>query len=314
MITREQCRAALHVLQARQREDFGPGGRRFIRKSAHYVEGHLRAVARHRFEVRMQRLFTRARISSVVIDMPGYGGVFEMKADSSLAQTVMTDGFEPEAPALIEALVSPGSDAVDVGANVGFFCVLIASLAGPEGRVLAIEPSPAILPLLKGNLLRNNAQNVVLHEGVLAERAGERTLNSVDASPEYSSIGAIVHPHAPAPITAVRVRSETLDRVVGRHALAPTFVKVDVEGAEALVLDGGRDTLRRFRPAVLCEVDDRLLRTLNSTPADVFRAFDALDYRVFDTRDGEACKGSAGDSFIGAVLALPEEQLREPAP
>jgi FkbM family methyltransferase len=301
------------MLQAGRPEDFGSGGRRFIRKSTRYVEGRLRAATRRRFEARARRLFARVRISSVVVGVPAYRGVFEMKADSSLAQTVMSEGFEPEAPALIAALVSPGTDAVDVGANVGFFCVLMASLARPGGRVLAVEPSPAILPLLRNNLLRNNAANVVLHEGVLAERAGERTLNSVDASPEYSSMGAIVHPHAPAQITAVRVPSATLDDVVGRHALAPAFVKVDVEGAETLVLDGARDTLRRFRPAVLCEVDVRLLRTLGSTPAAVFRAFDSLDYRVFDSRDGRLCQGPAGDTFIGAVLALPAEQLLEPA-
>jgi FkbM family methyltransferase len=248
-----------------------------------------------------------SRIENVVLDVPWFRGAFEMKADSRLALALMQGHFEDDAPTLLSCLVQPGEDAVDVGANIGLFSVYLASLVGSSGRVLAIEPSPAILPSLRGNLQRNNARNVVVHEGLVAETDGEREFHSVDRSPEYSSMGAIVHPHAPKEVSTLRVRATTLDALVGRHGFRPSFVKIDVEGAEGLVLEGARETLRIFRPAVLSEVDDRLLGTLGYTSSRVFRAFEELEYRIFDLADGGACVSSKSGVFVGGVLALPEE-------
>ena len=175
-----------------------------------------------------------------------------------------------------------GDDAIDAGANIGLFSVYLASLVGSHGRVLAIEPSPAILPSLRRNLERNGASNVIVHQGLVADEAGEREFHSVNASPEYSSMGAIVHPHAPRDVSTLRVSGTTLDILVDRHGLEPCFVKIDVEGAEGLVLEGARKTIQRFRPAILSEIDDRLLGTLGYTSSRVWRALEESRYRVLD--------------------------------
>ena len=120
-------------------------------------------------------------------------------------------------------------------------------------------------------------------------------------------MGAIVHPHAPRDVSTLRVSGTTLDILVDRHGLEPCFVKIDVEGAEGLVLEGARKTIQRFRPAILSEIDDRLLGTLGYTSSRVWRALEESRYRVLDLSDGAECASDRGGVFVGGVLALPRE-------
>jgi hypothetical protein len=61
------------------------------------------------------------------------------------------------------------------------------------------------------------------------------------------------------------------------------FIKVDIEGWEAHFLRGAKETIARFRPAILIEVAEPILRRAGSTPADIFNALQPLDYAVFET-------------------------------
>lgn len=305
--TREQAESTIAFLRDRARPRHARKGGLLPGKAWRYLAGTVARKRQARWEDRMSRTLTAHGITSAVLDVPWFSGVFEIGVESALALSLMRGHFEDEAPAILERLVRPGDDAIDAGANIGLFSVHLASLVGSNGRVLAIEPSPAILPSLRRNLERNGAGNVIVYEGLVADEAGEREFHSVNASPEYSSMGAIVHPHAPSDVSTVRVSGTTLDILVERHGLEPCFVKIDVEGAEGLVLEGARRTIQRFRPAILSEIDDRLLGTLGHTSSRVWRALEESGYRVLDLADGTECASSRGGVFVGGVLALPGE-------
>jgi hypothetical protein len=61
---------------------------------------------------------------------------------------------------LVKSLLTPGMNVVDVGANVGYYMLMLAQVVGPAGRIIAIEPSPENLPELKLNIERNKLRNV----------------------------------------------------------------------------------------------------------------------------------------------------------
>ena len=222
--------------------------------------------------------------------MPDFKGQFQIDARSHIFGRALLDGeYEPELVRLCAELVDPHRDAVDVGANVGLFSVLLAHHL-PERRVLAIEPSPAVVARLQANLVRNGvADRVPVFVGAASDQPGQVELSGIPGKEEYGTIGRPAHPGiwADAPdrgarIQSVSVMSQPLDALVEEHGLTPGFIKVDVEGAENLVISGARQTLQQHRPIVLSELSDRLLRANGTTAMEVVQIFLQLDYRVLD--------------------------------
>ena len=186
----------------------------------------------------------------------------------------------------------------------------------PDRRVLAAEPSAAMAARLRANLERNGvAGRVAVFEGALSDRGGTAELRGPVGNEEYGTIGVLAHPAAHAVagsgvgVGVETVASETLDALVERHGLAPGFVKIDVEGAEALVLGGARATLREFRPVLLSELDDGLLRANGSSAVEVVRLLQAEGYRVLHpTAPGHppVSREQLEALHVSEVLCLPD--------
>lgn len=224
-----------------------------------------------------------------VIHVAEFGGTFQLDARSHLFQRVVLEGqYEPEIAALCTQLVDPARDALDVGANAGFFSVLLAKHLD-ERRVLAIEPSETMVVRLQANLVRNDvASHVVIYEGAASNQKGTIELTGIEGKDEYGTIGTLAHP-AVRSETARQVRTvntRTLDSLITEHNLNPGFIKVDVEGAEHLVFAGARNTLATHRPVVLTEINDRLLRLNGSSARDLVHTFQAAQYRVLNPYQG----------------------------
>lgn len=156
--------------------------------------------------------------------------------------------------------VKPGDTVYDVGAHVGYFTVLASTLAGESGRVVAFEPLPMNLRYLRRHLALNGCENVIVREACVAELDGEARFDDTRGS----GTGRL------SPDGRRHVSVVSLDRIVGSgEAPPPSFVKVNVEGAESAVLRGARRTIERNRPVFLVTLHDGEQRTLCE---NVFRA------------------------------------------
>ena len=137
---------------------------------------------------------------------------------------------------------------VDVGANIGNHCLFFSRRFA---KVLAFEPNPLAVDLLRWNLRANGVRNVTVHAAGLAERASKATLSIVDRNLGASHVVA-----GPADESAGDDRVQ-VDLVRGDDLLldekAVDLVKIDVEGFELGVLRGLQRTLERHRPIVLAE-------------------------------------------------------------
>lgn len=242
----------------------------------------------------------------IVRPLPEFRGDFELDLRSDVTRNLLLGRFERALVPLVEAAIGHG-DVIDVGANAGLYTVLAARLVGEQGRVLAVEPAPSILDLLKANITRNRLHNVLLFEGVAASERGWATLHVMEGNEEYASLGGGHHPHAPRrALRRIEVPAETLDALTMRHALQPAFIKIDTEGAEGLVLQGATAVLSLHRPVVLSELDDRLLRPLGWDAERVRGLLFQLGYRIYDALTGsEQLPGRVAAPYIGEIVALP---------
>ncbi len=168
---------------------------------------------------------------------------------------------------LFRQMVRPGDTVVEVGANIGAHTVPLARLAGPAGRVLAFEPQRAIFQMLCANLALNGLGQVEATQAALGAAAGTLHVPEADytGAGNFGGIALATEGGAPVPVM-------TLDSL-GLPALR--LLKVDVEGMEAEVLSGGRDTIARLRPLLYVE-NDREAKS-----AALIRLILGMGYRLF---------------------------------
>ncbi len=175
-------------------------------------------------------------------------------ADRGLAPHLLMDGYwEIWLTRFLAARVRPGMRVADVGANLGYYTVLLADLVGRDGRVIAVEPNPAMTRLIRRNLLLNGlAPRVEMIEAALAAEAEATGTLFV---PHEDPKNATIVPQDPELLGQGSLRSvrlTTLDALTTEQAPLD-LVKVDAEGAEDEILVGMEETLRRDRPDLVLE-------------------------------------------------------------
>jgi FkbM family methyltransferase len=168
--------------------------------------------------------------------------------DRQIVPNLALDGFwEAWNTLAIARRVRPGWRVVDVGANHGYFTLLLADLVGPEGHVVAFEPMPRLFDLLSRNVeVSGFAARVTLVPAAAGARDGSAEL-AVDRhkSGEGSVVVRRAAAGAPRPVPMRR-----LDGAVGGPV---HFMKVDAEGADYEVLEGARGLLDDGATSVLFE-------------------------------------------------------------
>jgi FkbM family methyltransferase len=131
----------------------------------------------------------------------------------------------------------PGDRVIDVGANIGTLALTASRVAGPTGRVVAVEPHPRTFSYLSSNVRLNGCENVELLNVALGDREGTVNLSDDRADDENGVIG----PDSPTRLVVPIHRLD--DLVTGDQPIA--LLKIDVEGYEKFVLEGAPRTLSR---------------------------------------------------------------------
>jgi FkbM family methyltransferase len=149
--------------------------------------------------------------------------------------------WNPQEYAAFKRAVSPGMVALDVGANVGAYSMLLGQWVGPTGRVFAFEPAPSAFHGLVRHLRLNDLSGVVR---AVHAAAGDR-----ETQAEFLIMGTAGEGRLAAPADGdgarVNVPVVTIDAFCAREGIDPDFIKIDVEGWELAVLRGARETIRR---------------------------------------------------------------------
>lgn len=159
--------------------------------------------------------------------------------------------MEPEQTTAMASEIGEGAIFFDIGANVGYYSMLVSKLAGPSGKVFAFEPLPANIEFLKQHISLNSADNVSLEPVALSDKAGVVRF-SFGANRAEGHIGEDGD---------IEVRTITLDEFVADKQIGPTVVKMDVEGAEQQVFIGGAETFETYHPLIFLSTHSPELRS-----------------------------------------------------
>lgn len=177
-------------------------------------------------------------------------GGFRMRVDWTTQRSFAYGTWEPAVTKVIQARVRPGMTALDIGAHVGFYTLLLAKLVSQSGRVISFEPMPNNFARLVENVGLNQLEQVTLVNLAVLARSQEIQANVPPGEP-YSGSISLHHDYGTPRIS---VRATSLDEYLAGLTGRLDFAKIDVEGAEAEVLEGGVQTLKRLRPALLVEL------------------------------------------------------------
>jgi FkbM family methyltransferase len=156
--------------------------------------------------------------------------------------------YESEKQLLFAKVCEPGSAVWDVGANVGFYSLLAATLVGGRGSVIAVEPAPHNVLVLRKHLKINRVRIVQVIEKAIASSCG---LARFRCNPRDNSTGTL---DGAGDMT---VETTTLDQLLCESSVPPALVKIDIEGGEADALLGAETLLRDCRPVLLVATHGR---------------------------------------------------------
>lgn len=193
---------------------------------------------------------------------------------------LLEDHWDPLLTRFLQERLTAGTVFIDIGANVGYFTLLGAMHVGAGGKVLAIEPNPAVATLLRENLARSELAMVIVEEVACCDSdAAPRLILYIPS--DHNIAKASLSQRNAGPGTRVEVESTTVDRLVMKHGLTRVdLIKIDVEGAELGVFRGMKETLARFNPSVVTELDPELLASCGSMVEDVTDLMKSFGYKV----------------------------------
>lgn len=243
-------------------------------------------------------------------DVGFHGLTLRCFADSHSASAALYFNALPDYREMcfMQRYLRPGDAFLDVGANVGVYTLLAAALVGPRGHVDAFEPGEKAQRYLRQNVELNALEQVSIHPFALAERSQEwdllRTQDDCTASLAVSA--------ADRSEATTRVICKTLDEFAPEASWA--MAKLDVEGAEPLVLRGARAHLARGNPPVLQIEMDGHSKRYGVQTHDFIEELRGLRYRtaIFDPAANEiiACQ-RPWEQDLRNVLAVHEPDWSE---
>jgi FkbM family methyltransferase len=156
--------------------------------------------------------------------------------------------YECEKQHVLTRAVKAGAVFYDIGGHAGFFAMLASVLVGPRGHVVVFEPFPVNIHFLKEHVRINRCGNVRIIEAAVAERAGVQFFEKAkDTYTGCLSSGG-----------AIKVNVVSLDDLVMAGEIKPPdYLKIDVEGAEFLVLSGARQILSKHHPMIFLSTHNK---------------------------------------------------------
>ena len=205
----------------------------------------------------------------LIARLPRPGLRFRVKTEDVVGRHIYKyQVHEPELTSILLSTLAIGPDdvVIDIGANIGWYSILLDKIAPIGADIYAFEPDPLNFELLGDNLHINDARKVHPFRLAVAEEEGVMKLYRYDAN----NLGR----HSLLELqtgSAVDVQTTTLDRFWVEQGLGdrtPRFIKIDIEGYELHALRGARAVLERC-PTVLCEFSPEYMRTGGIEPVDL---------------------------------------------
>jgi FkbM family methyltransferase len=192
--------------------------------------------------------------------------------EDDVSSVILNTGqWEAESWAITKLHLPVGGTFVDAGAHIGYYSLKAARVVGPKGHVIAIEPNPDTLRQLRDNIQASGANVIAVQPVACSDSEGELDLFAAARANTGKTSLSRANAQQSGGVSAVyHVRARPLDAIIQETGVSRVDVmKIDVEGAELLVLKGAKQTLARYRPVLIVEVTDELLQSMGASAAEL---------------------------------------------
>lgn len=189
--------------------------------------------------------------SPVEIRLPD-GFVMQLNCQHSTERQLFFSGvYQSSLAHALRTMVPAGGYAIDIGANIRYYSLLMSKLVGKSGRVAAFEANPHLLPRLEADRQRNGFDQLTYYGQAVAERAAQMTFaiaSDYGKSSLQTDCIKDVQEH-------ISVKTITVDDFIAQHRWPRLdVIKSDIEGSDCQALLGAREAIRRFRPYIVFEL------------------------------------------------------------
>ncbi|HTC19371.1 MAG TPA: FkbM family methyltransferase [bacterium] len=198
--------------------------------------------------------------------------------DKDTLELATHEVYEPVETGLFKSKIQAGDTVLDIGANIGYYTLMAARRVGPQGKVYAFEPDPANFRLLEKNVKANGYGNVILVNKAVADKNGKIRLylnpsNRGDHRVYDSKDGR----------SSIEIEKIALDRFFKPLDKKIHFIKMDIQGAEALALEGMKGLVRANKGLkLITEFSPASLEMAGSRPQSYLKSLQTLGFRFFE--------------------------------
>jgi FkbM family methyltransferase len=248
-----------------------------------------------------------------VVDVRGH----RMHLDAADSLRLSVFGIhEPEETHWIEANVPVGGVVIDIGANIGYYTLLLARRVGPTGRVYAFEPDPTNFALLRENTTLNGYENVVLEQKAVSNISATATLHQSDSNTGDHRL----YQTSDEVRRSIRVESTRLDDYFRDINTRIDYIKMDIQGAECLTVAGMGQLLSQHPEVIVTsEFWPKGLSAAGCDPAEYLVSFEKRGYCLYEIDEARhrivptTCQAllqayTADNGGVSTVLFLPRSR------
>lgn len=159
------------------------------------------------------------------------------------------DWFEDEIK-FIRRFIKSDMNVIDIGANYGLYTLSCARKIDKNGKLWAFEPTPSVAECLRDSIEKNKFSNINLIEAGLSNRSGEARL-AINPNAELNSLNTPIDENSKFETIVLKTLDECMEEF-NWHAI--DFIKLDAEGEEVRILEGGKNCLEKLSPVIMYEL------------------------------------------------------------
>jgi FkbM family methyltransferase len=203
----------------------------------------------------------------------------ELAVDDWIQQNLyFLQEYEEKEMKFLESFLKKGDVFIDIGANIGLYSLVASELVGLEGKVFAFEPLRKNHEALQKYLQLNSVRNVTLEKLAVSDKPGTIALHLN----EEDSNNGMATAFADSFTFSETVPTVPLDlHFANEPDLKINLIKIDIEGGEFLALKGMEGLLKKYKPALLLEIDPNILERTPFQQEDIETFLAELGYRKF---------------------------------
>ena len=169
----------------------------------------------------------------------------------------------------LQLMAAEGTNAIDIGVNIGITTVVIAKKVGGGGKVYAFDPVSGHIDTLKKNLAANGLGNVSIFQMAMSDKVGTMDFYGGSIIPKEN-------------VEKSSVKTTNLDTFLAEEKVAKIdLINMDCEGSELLVLEGAEKTLKENKVKIFCEIHHPYLEELGQSVQDIVKYLKNLGFQVY---------------------------------